>query len=68
MCAAKSEVPLSAEMVADRASLVLPYVETWLANQTLAGFVSRIDPDENDPPLYFLSDAQRQVLFCRSKK
>ena len=57
---------MSAETVADRTNLVLPYVETWLANQTLAGFVSRIDADENDPPLYFLSEAQRQVLFCTS--
>ena len=63
MCAAKSEVPLSAETVADRTSLVLPYVEAWLENQTLAGFVSRIGADENDPSLYFLSEAQRQVLF-----
>lgn len=44
--------------------LVLPYVETWLANQSLAGFVSRIDADADDPPLYFLSEAQRQVLYC----
>lgn len=48
--------------MAQKTGLVERYVAYWLANQLAAGFVS-LSRQLDDPPRFYLSDAQKRVLL-----